>query len=581
MRKAVEYARQIARGLAAAHEKGIVHRDLKPENVFITTDDRVKILDFGLAKLTEAGPSRRARRCWRPRRSRTEPGIGARDGRLHGAGAGARQLAADHRADLFAFGAVLYEMLSGRARLPRRHADGRDDGRGARGAFVTRRCAPRCRRQRSRESSSAVSRKTRSHGFNPRATSPLRWTASVRTVRPGFGAGHRCGFSPRWAHCEEEVVGVAARWSRTWRRGCRSRRRISSASCWHIAAACHAHVAIRISGLPTAGRFLRTTVVLEPVSGQPLAPRDRPDAGRTDAVRSERLATGVSRAIDTTAGSVNVINSAWSPDSQMVAFWDGTDGFVKRFAIDTGAVTRLIQFRDVRGVERGPDGIIVANLPGGGSTGPGLEMVPPNGGAARQLGTLAEKSHRPARRSNPGAGSRQPTRPGPRGSEDRRFDACSRPILSRWGSQAGMCWYNLREKLVAHRLDTVAGALVGAPIPIGDAASQRVFVSDLLLSWVTSGANELTAPLVWVDRAGGRIPVPGRDAGPERDDAGDARRPAGGVGASSAQARMAPTSGRFASTPARPRVSPPGQPGRTTDDGHGTAGGCSSDPAAR
>lgn len=110
-RKAIEYAQQIARGLAAAHEKGIAHRDLKPENIFITHDGRAKILDFGLAKFTrpeaedaddaptvqvatEAGTVMGTAGYMSPEQVRGKP--------------------TDARSDIFSFGAILYEMLSGK-----------------------------------------------------------------------------------------------------------------------------------------------------------------------------------------------------------------------------------------------------------------------------------------------------------------------------------------------------------------------------------------------------------------------------------------------------------------------------------
>jgi serine/threonine protein kinase len=109
LRRAIDYAIQIARGLAAAHEKGVAHRDLKPENLFVTKDRRIKILDFGLAKLTQAHGSANSALTVG---DATEPGL------IMGT-AGymspeqVRGQTVDHRTDIFGFGAILYEMLTG------------------------------------------------------------------------------------------------------------------------------------------------------------------------------------------------------------------------------------------------------------------------------------------------------------------------------------------------------------------------------------------------------------------------------------------------------------------------------------
>lgn len=109
-RKATEYASQIAFGLAAAHEKGIIHRDLKPDNIFITRDGRVKIFDFGLAKLAlPVSPDDRTLAT-----EGVKTGAGLVLGTLgYMSPEQVRGGTVDHRSDLFSFGAILYEMLSG------------------------------------------------------------------------------------------------------------------------------------------------------------------------------------------------------------------------------------------------------------------------------------------------------------------------------------------------------------------------------------------------------------------------------------------------------------------------------------
>jgi Tol biopolymer transport system component len=109
-RKAIDYARQAAEGLAAAHDKKLVHRDLKPDNLFLTNDARLKILDFGIAKLTLPGDD-----AARPTGFPTETADGIVVGTAgYMSPEQVRGEPVDVRSDLFSFGAVFYEMLTGR-----------------------------------------------------------------------------------------------------------------------------------------------------------------------------------------------------------------------------------------------------------------------------------------------------------------------------------------------------------------------------------------------------------------------------------------------------------------------------------
>jgi serine/threonine protein kinase/Tol biopolymer transport system component len=317
-RQAIDIALQIARGLAAAHDKGIVHRDLKPENIFLTNDERVKILDFGLAKLTAPVDDSQPQTDVPTRRQHTDPGtILGTVGYMSPEQARGEQV--DQRSDIFSLGAVLYEMLTGKR------------------AFV---------RPSAVETLNAIIKEepaefTNGSNISPGLQSTVRHCLEKKRERR-FQSANDVAFAL-------ETLSGASQSSSTvvepHRRGSFSREHLA----WILAAG------LLITTLTALFFYLRksstrasaTSFLVQPPEKLAFAAFDlpfpaamSPDGSKIALVTNQRqlwLRSLDSSTLQSLAGTEGGVNPFWSPDGRFIAFFAG--GKLKKLAIAGGPPT--------------------------------------------------------------------------------------------------------------------------------------------------------------------------------------------------------------------------------------------------
>ncbi|MGA9526504.1 MAG: protein kinase [Terriglobales bacterium] len=334
-RKTIEYGVQIAHGLAAAHEKGIVHRDLKPENIFVTKDGRIKILDFGLAKLAQKSAARPDEMTLT---SAQHTAMGVVMGTAsYMAPEQVRGELSDARTDIFAFGAVLYEMLTG-VRAFRRDTAAEtmtavlkddppelsDPGRGVSSTLerIVRRClekSPEQRFQSARDLSFALSALS-----GTETSGAARAAAAVASRRPALLP---------WLAFALAVVAVAAA---TWFIA----RRPQATTRMQFALAVPDEMSISHMALSHDGTML-TFVSPEENSAMPMLFIQRVGSPNVTPL----------------PGTEGASYPFWSPDGQYIAFFAG--GKLQKIAISGGTPQVLATALAGRGGSWGSKGVII------------------------------------------------------------------------------------------------------------------------------------------------------------------------------------------------------------------------------